>query len=482
MMSVTDPSSIFPLPLCAFEEFMFQDGSEDYPMLFYLQVRLKGKVDRDIMRIAVAEAFRRHPLLNCHVKKINGGLHWIWSENDFPEANWNVDQWKTDEPWKKSIDLAKETGIRVWAEQFDEHAELTLQYHHACCDGIGASQFLQDIAIGYAREYGRQTGEQDLPELNPLDPALLATRNAQEGRRVANISGSILRRIRILFKYSLRYLQQKKVPFEIGTEPINTDTRQSGVAIRQIELTRKQTRKLRDAAKRYNCTMNDMLVTQLMLFSTKWNDMSGKRQRSRFSLRQPTACVLVPASLRGPADSELSASNVVSYVFMSRATAMANTPIRLLESIRDEMQLVHKSQAGWFFIQAIEFLKRIPFGLHLMMRSTQSSCMSTTVLSHMGNILNAIGGRLPREGGSIRMGNLVVENIYGVPPIRKGTAVVFSSMMIGGCLKICVRCCDRQYSEADAAQLVSEFETHLGDLCNDQPNTEIKNQIPSATV
>ncbi|MEP3479643.1 MAG: hypothetical protein ABJZ55_10380 [Fuerstiella sp.] len=461
---------------------MFQDGSEDYPMLFYLQIRLKGKVDRDIMRIAVAEAFRRHPLLNCHVKKIDGELHWTWSEDDFPEANWDVDQWKTDQPWKKSINLAKETGIRVWAEQFDQHAELTLQYHHACCDGIGASQFLQDIAIGYAREYGRQAGEHDLPELSPLDPTLLATRNAQQGRRVANIPGSILRRIRILFKYSLRYLQQKKVPFKIGTEPINKDTRQSGVAIRQIEFDRKQTRQLRDAAKQHNCTMNDMLVSQLMLFSTKWNEASGERKRSRFSLRQPTACVLVPASLRGPADSELPASNVVSYVFMSRATSMADTPIKLLESIRDEMQLVHSAQAGWFFIQAIEFLKRIPFGLHLMMRSTQSSCMSTTVLSHMGNILNAIGGRLPREGGSIRMGNLVVENIYGVPPIRKGTAVVFSSMMIGGCLKICVRCCDKQYSEADAAQLVSQFKLHLGKLCAERPDVESKKPIPSVVV
>ena len=457
---------------------MFQDGSEDYPMLFYLQVRLKGKVDRDVMRIAVAEAFLRHPLLNCHVRQISRGLHWVWSEDDFPEANWNVDQWKTDEPWKKSIDLTKETGLRVWAEQFDEHAELTLQYHHACCDGIGASQFLQDIAIGYAREYGRRTGEQNLPELSPLDPTLLATRNAQQGRRVANISGSILRRIRILIKYSLRYLQQKKVPFRIGTEPINEKTCQAGVAIRQIELNRKQTRNLRDAAKQYNCTMNDMLVSQLMLFATEWNNIEGEPQGSRFSLRQPTACVLVPASLRGPSDTELPASNVVSYVFMSRPTVMATTPVKLLESIRDEMRLVHKSQAGWFFIQALEFLKRIPFGLHLMMRSTQSSCMSTTVLSHMGNMLNAIGGRLPREGRSIRMGNLVVENIYGVPPIRKGTAVVFSSMMIGGCLKICVRCCDKQFSEADAAQLVFEFKTHLDVVCTNQTQSKTGNHAP----
>ena len=481
-MSHPDSPSLFPLPLSAFEEFMFRDGSQDHPMVFYLQVRLRGEVDRDIMRIAVAEAFHRHPLLHCHVKQINGKPNWIWSKNDFPETDWDVDHWKSAEPWKKSIDLAHETGLRVWGEQFTNHAELTLQYHHACCDGIGASQFLQDVAIGYAREFGRRMGEQNLPEFTPLDPTLLATRNVQQGRRVANLSGSILRRIRILAKYSLRYLQQKKVPFRNGTEPINADTRQTGVAIRQVEFNRTQTRKLRETAKQHNCTMNDLLVSQLMLFSTKWNQTNNRHQSSHFSLRQPTACVLVPTSLRGPSDSELPACNVVSYLFMARATAMAARPVELLESIRDEMQLVHKTQAGWFFIQALQFLKRIPLGLKLIMRGTQDSCMSTTVLSHMGNILNTIGGRLPREGKSIRMGNLIVENIYGVPPIRKGTTVVFSSMMIGGSLKICVRCCDQQYSEDDAARLVSEFRKHLQERCIDSESSKSDNPVMTTEV
>ena len=103
--------------------------------------------------------------------------------------------------------------------------------------------------------------------------------------------------------------------------------------------------------------------------------------------------------------------------------------------------------------------------------------MSTTVLSHMGNLFNAIGGRLPRdENGSIQMGNLTVEEIYGVPPLRQGTSVVFSSMMVGGCLKICLRCCDRTFSEVEAEELVEHLKIQLGRVCETPPNVDGKKQ------
>lgn len=478
-MSEFDTTSLFPLPLNVFEEFMFSDGAKEYPMLFYLQVRLKGTVDRAMLAAAVSEAFRRHPLLNCHVSRIRGRLCWVWAGENFPEANWDVDQWQGEQPWDKPIDLTSETGLRVWAQQTADYAELTLQYHHTCCDGIGAAQFLQDVALGYAREYAIVHGESAPPELQAVDLALLKTRNAQEVRRVANLSGSVLRRMQIVLKYTVRYLRQEKIPFVV--EPQRHHQPASGVDIRTIDLSRQQTRSLRDLAKHHNASLNDLLVRELMLLATSWNSEIKKVQAKRWSWRQPTVCVLVPTSLRGSQDSELPACNVVSYIFMSRSVKMTANPDLLLDSITDEMQKAHKFQAGWFFVQALQTLKRIPGGLSLIMRSTSRSCMSTTVLSHMGNLLNAIGSRLPRENGQIRMGNLLVTDIYGVPPIRQGTPVVFSSMMIGGCLKICVRCCVRHFSEADVGLLVDRFSSQLRQLGRPTPSTQSTQDLETTT-
>jgi hypothetical protein len=172
-------------------------------------------------------------------------------------------------------------------------------------------------------------------------------------------------------------------------------------------------------------------------------------------------CVLVPTSLRGPLDAELPACNVVSYVFMARAVALMNRPDELLCTVRDEMQLVHQYQAGWLFVQAIEAMQRLPGMLRLIMLKTQNSCMSTTVLSHMGNLLNGISSRLPREGRSIQMGNLVVEDIAGIPPIRQGTSVAFSTVLVNGCLAVSIRCCAKRFSSADTLELLNTFADRL---------------------
>lgn len=466
-MAVPEPKDLFPLPLTAFEQFMLADESAEYPMVFYLQTQLSGIVDRDVMRLAVDETLARHPLLGCHVQRVEGRLSWVWAGDQIPEADWDPDNWQQQEPWRQAIDLTQQIGLRVWGEQSETHATLTLQFHHACCDGIAAAQFLEDIAICYARHYAlrHDTGD-DLPELRPLDLQLLKQRNDRKGRRIANVRGNVLRRIRILCKYTLRYLRQVKLPVDADESLVPAD-RQQGLGLLEARLDRKQTRGLRDAAKQHNASLNDLLVCELMHTASSWNQSLPGWKLPRFLWKQPTYCVLVPTSLRGPTDISLPASNVVSYVFMARPVSLLQDPVALLESVRDEMQLVHKHQGGWLFVQAIESLQRIPGLLRMIMKRTQNSCMSTTVLSHMGNLLNAVGSRLPRDDGRIRMGNLLVDQIGGVPPVRQGTAVAFSTMMVGGQLVISMRCCARRFSRQAAErllqQLVSQLSRHQKD-------------------
>ncbi len=50
---------------------------------------------------------------------------------------------------------------------------LVFQFHHACCDGFGALQFIEEVMIAYARECGVSAAE--LP-LAPLEPERLARR------------------------------------------------------------------------------------------------------------------------------------------------------------------------------------------------------------------------------------------------------------------------------------------------------------------
>ena len=459
-MAPVAPKSLFPLPLTAFEQFMLVDESTEFPMLFYLQVRLRGVVDQAIMKLAVDTALSRHPLLCSRVEVHSGKDCWVWAGEEIPDTDWNHAKWSAEEPWRKPIDLRKTVGLRAWGEQTEDLATITLQFHHACCDGIGAAGFLEDIAVAYARHFATQNGHNEsLPELRPVDLELLKHRNSREGRRIADIRGSIIRRTRVLLKYTARYLQQEKVP--LLTRPFNSSDQQQGLGLMTMQLNRQETRGLRDAAKRHSASLNDLLVSELMVTSQAWNTQHGQRERKPFSWKQPTICVLVPTSLRGPSDMELPACNVVSYAFMARPTSLATKRLELLCSIRDEMQLVHKHQAGWLFVQAIEAMNKIPGMLRFIMWRTQGRCMSTTVLSHMGNLLNTIRSRLPRRGSDIQMGNLLVEHICGIPPIRQGTAAAVSTMMLNGCLSISMRCCPKRFSQQEATELLNAFANTL---------------------
>ncbi len=461
-MAPVAPQHLFPLPLTAFEDFMLADESSDFPMVFYLQVRLKGVVDRKLMKLAVDDALSRHPLLCCTVKKHTGKNCWSWAGAEIPETDWDESQWSEEKPWQQTIDLRKRIGLRVWGQQTPDHATLTLQFHHACCDGIGASQFLEDVAIAYARHYAVSTNDdRELPELRPIRVDLLKNRNDREGRRVADVGDTFIERARVLLKYTLRYLRQDKLPLRSKRDNFHND-RQQGLSLMTVQLSRQETRGLRDAARMLNASLNDLLVSELMVTSNAWNiDHGQSKNKSLLAWKHPTICVLVPTSLRGPSDTELPACNVVSYVFMARETSLVARRNDLICSIRDEMQLVHKHQAGWLFVQAIEALKKIPGMLRLIMWRTRNSCMSTTVLSHMGNLLNTIGSRLPKQDKQIRMGNLIVEDIAGIPPIRKGTAAAFSTILMNGCLSISMRCCADRFSQTEATALLDSFAATL---------------------
>ena len=157
-----NPAALFPMPLSAFEQYMLMDDHPNFPISFFIQFRMMGRLNLPALYDAINEAVHRHPLLGCRVERRTGRYWWVWSPEAVSRAELNPDVWRTAKPWMRPINLSIETGNRAWGEVTDTEAEITLQFHHACCDGIGASQFMEDIAVYYAR---LTTADGPLPEL-----------------------------------------------------------------------------------------------------------------------------------------------------------------------------------------------------------------------------------------------------------------------------------------------------------------------------
>ena len=75
-------------------------------------------------------------------------------------------------PAGQCIDLRTGPGLRVGVQSAENTSRLVVEFHHACCDGIAALAFLEDLMIAYAQA----CDPDNAPQLSPLDPARLAER------------------------------------------------------------------------------------------------------------------------------------------------------------------------------------------------------------------------------------------------------------------------------------------------------------------
>ena len=384
----------------------------------------------------------------------NGRYYWVWSPESIASAELNPGVWQATKPWMQPINLFAETGVRAWGKVTDTGAEITLPFHHACCDGTGASQLMEDIAVCYAR---LSTEDEPLPELRPLRPEALLTRADAAPRRVGWLPVSLPRRLAVMFRDSIDFLFLERKEFLRAMPGPEIDSRRESEEfnLQSEYLDRAATRRLRNMASRANVTLNDILTRDLMETLKEWNRESGG------ACRRKLISVVIPTSLRGPDDDQLSAANVLGYAFPVRTRKEMRDSRKLLTDLGEEMQKFLSAQYGWLFIQGLMIAQKIPFLMSVSRIMRRHRCLGMAVLSHMGNRLNSIGARLNNVGNEIRVGNMILGEIRCVPPLRHGTHAAAATYIFGGRLMVNLRCDPATFGVSQTRQLLDRYVARL---------------------
>ena len=132
---------LFPLPLSSFERYMTLDDTDAYPMSFVLIIKLKGSLLREPFYQAVQCALERHPLLASRICHVRGrGPCWVPVATPKPQICWGDSPFSQQPAARKRIDLAREIGLRIAVDSDSDRADVLLEFHHACTDGLGAVQ------------------------------------------------------------------------------------------------------------------------------------------------------------------------------------------------------------------------------------------------------------------------------------------------------------------------------------------------------
>jgi hypothetical protein len=437
---------ILPLRLVPFETYNLLDDSTSYPKTFVVRLSFLGAADRTCLERAWSESLARHPLLSALVQRSRMRTStWIAAPHR-AAMEWFDSSESLDDGLGPPIDLTREPGVRLAVFASMDRTEWSFRFHHACCDGLGAFGFIEDMLAIYA---GQQDKGHSAFSLRPLDTARLRKRGTFEvpARSIWQQTGDLWRGIH----GNWRWYRDEPRPIESlngKASPAGQPLRRPAFVVHEID--GEAFRWLRRTAQESSATLNDLLLKELFLALGEWAGRTDPALR---------LSILMPASLRVRDDQSLPAANVMGFSFLTRDGAQLGDPAQLLAGIRHETEQIRQYRLSLFFLGMLGFLSCCPPLLARLLRAEH--CFASAVLTNLGDPTRRFMNRFPRRDGLLVAGNLVLQRIAGVPPLRRLTRVVISAVTYGGKLTISLQADPGVFSVTETEKMLAGYVRRL---------------------
>ncbi len=347
------------------------------------------------------------------------------------------------------LDLRREIGIRfhVRIDPAAAASDLTIQFHHACCDGGGIALFIRDLLVIYAADKN-VCPPQELP---PLDPALLAGRG-RFGLTFGKLLAMMPRQLVGLLG-ARQFLMRRPapvIPYQVS--PNDSPVPKTYPATLSHTFDRETTAGVRRAATRQGATPNDLLARDLFLALAQWRRRQNVADDGRW-LR-----MMIPMNLRTDADRLLPAADVVSSVFLDRRGPDFDDPDRLLRGIHAEMDLIKRNQLGFTFVFSLAICRRLLGGLEKQVRADK--CTVSCVLTNVGTLFAE--APLPKRDGRVVAGNVTLMDVAPIAPVHPYSCVSMTAGLYADRLGITLHYDPRPLSESQAADLLDAYVRRIG--------------------
>lgn len=456
----------FPLPLTEFEEYMLCDDRPSHPMVIVMLADVSGELRQAEFRASVLAMMQRQPLLSCRVETRREGTVWVPLNELHDPVIWTAVSdglLNTCVPAVQPLDIRAGQGLRVCVWSSPVASRISFELHHACADGIAAVQLLNELFAEYASRTGgppmspaqsASAAVQALARRSPLTtaqpgttaaagrstplPALLGKLSRLLGRRPVRIADSQQRQRAGLTS-----------PTQLPPGNFRTDESRRCPAILVRSLPEDSVRQLRAVASAHAVGLNDLLLLQMFTHVTAWN-AQARREAAGHWVR-----IAVPVSMRDPRSGPLPACNLVSYALVTHRMRDICEPQQLLQQIHSKTLSMRSGRDGMIALKIFGLLRRIPCGVRAFL--SLWPCAGTLVLANVGNVIRRCHIRLPLNQNRWVAGNITVERICGVPPVRPDTLVAVGLTEYAGQLHISLRTDGSRLTVEDSEAFLEQF-------------------------
>ena len=386
----------------------------------------------------------RHPLFAATVQTGRGGrLRWVPVENPSPKIEWEAAPTGGPLPEGTHLDLRREIGVRFHVRTDGTDSDVTVQFHHSCCDGVGFTLFIQELLVAYALACGNAPKQACLAELD-------ATKLVGRGRFGLNFWKFLRMMPQQLVGLSgaRQFLMRVSTPV-IPHRPAANDAPlpKAYPAMVHYLFDRETTEQIRMASVRQGATRNDMLARDLFLALTEW------RERHNIADDGNWLRMMIPMNLRSGEDRLMPAANIVSSVFLDRRKPDCADPARLLRGIHDEMDLIKRLRLGFTFVFSTALCRWLPGGLEKQIR--KDKCTISCIFTNLGTILAHVP--LACRDDRIVAGNVTLNDLDIVVPVRPYSCVTVAAAVYAHRLGVTLHYDPRPLTEQQANDLLEIF-------------------------
>ncbi len=439
------------LRLTPFEEDMFWDETPAYPMFCFQYLHFTGALDHSFFEESIADALKRHPLMNARVVLKRGKPYWE-PLTDSPVIHYERGDSREVFAHFKTPDIRKAAGVAFVLNEKTgftgevESVDFGFWVHHSVSDASGVLAFLEDVFIGYARRTGKTLSTTEFRPISEESWALRHNPGLSWRRYFKIATRGVISTLRLLFHFPEPVLPVGKMDRSIPPKEY--------FRFRELGLTKEESERLHQVSKRLGVTINDLLLRAAFLsnadFKAKYLPKSNRWIR-----------IAMPINMRPRNFPNLFATNVVSMVFLDRRPSQISSSDEFLAGIHQETDWIKRTDQGLSFLENIKGRRNLPGGIQMELKNGR--CWTTTVFSNLGRLFSSTP--LPRtQDGKLIVGDAILESFSGMPPLRSKTLTSWGGWSYAGAFHFAVTFDSRYLTPEQAEETVRLFKRRIDEM------------------